>query len=806
MSDASPSPGPSACPECGGALPDPSSGCLSCAATRAPAAGAPSPAYAGPSEIAGFRIVREIGAGGMGTVFEAIDARMNRRVALKIMSRHHSTSEKAEVRFAREAWIGGKLGHPSLVKVYERGEWQELSYYSMELVDGGSLSDVMRRIKQWGRDPVFGLEAGTRDYVAWSIHRIVEAARGLDHAHRRGVIHRDVKPMNLLLARDPCSVKVADFGLALDTETTRLTTLGKVLGTVAYMAPEQIRGEAAAVGPHTDVYALGVTLFELLTFELPFEGATQQMYLNAVLTTEARRPSKLNEKVGRDLEVVLRKALEKSPRDRYRSAADLAEDLENVLGFKPINARPPTAAGRIARWARRKPVHAALALVLAVGLPVLATLLLQRAESRRALLQVERETLWQRAQELNRQQRYKETLDPLSRILETNPDDVLALRDRALCSYRLALAEASGPTRGELESKSLSDISRAVDLLAEASWPRRVRAFILARFNRSEEARRDLEEAARLRSSSVGQEEIQVDAILALESGENAEAARIYSDLMARVPGSVDVHVGRAEAYVKLGETERAVLDYKVAAALSPKDHTIHLRLGHLLTRAGDLEAGAAHARQALALEPGDALVRALIADNLLEQGRARTSAGQTEVALEAFREAEREARRGVELDPDLAWAHLDLGASLMEQNRLLPEPDGRLVEEATRHYGRAIDLAGGRADADSASALATGLTNQCDALLQVRDLDRALEACRRAAQASPDDPVGYYNLAGAYALAGRRDEALQALEKDVELGDRDHEYLTKDVWFASLRGDPRFSRLLRRMKETPRP
>jgi len=170
-------------------------------ATAPPGAGGPrQPGYSAPSEIGGYRILRQIGEGGMGTVFEAVENKMNRRVALKILARHLSKTESGGDRFAREAWIAGKLNHPNLVRVFERGEDQGASFFSMEFVDGGSLQDVTRTLRAFGRDAARGL--------AWAIAQIVQTARGLDYAHRHGVVRRDIKPMNILLNREPPGVQV----------------------------------------------------------------------------------------------------------------------------------------------------------------------------------------------------------------------------------------------------------------------------------------------------------------------------------------------------------------------------------------------------------------------------------------------------------------------------------------------------------------------------------------------------------------------------------------------------------------------
>ncbi|HET6372620.1 MAG TPA: serine/threonine-protein kinase, partial [Candidatus Polarisedimenticolia bacterium] len=385
-----------------------------------------------PKEIAGYSILREIGAGGMGTVYEATDIKMNRRVALKVLSRRLAASSHAADRFAREAWIGGKLSHPGLVRVFERGESDDFLFYSMEMVEGCSLADLIGNLKLSGRDESLGLAFTGGEYLRWAIRQIVSAAMALDHAHKQGIVHRDIKPANILLDGTLGIVKIADFGLAIDTAATRLTTAGKVLGTVAYMAPEQIRGKQDEVSARTDVYSLGVTLFELVTLQLPYRGETQQLYLNAVLTTAPRHASRLNDKVSRDLEIVLHKTLEKNPLDRYASAAALASDLENVLQLRPITARPPAAATRIIKWTRRRPIHAALTAALILGVPTVATLSWRAVEHQRLLQQVELQKLRAESRMLLHQKRLRLAMPMLDRILNIAPDDQSTRMDRAL--------------------------------------------------------------------------------------------------------------------------------------------------------------------------------------------------------------------------------------------------------------------------------------------------------------------------------------------------------------------------------------
>jgi tetratricopeptide (TPR) repeat protein len=742
----------------------------------------------------------------MGTVFEALEEKMNRRVALKLLSRSLSQSERAGDRFARESWIAGKLSHPNLVKVFERGEHEGVAFFSMELVDGGSLHDVIRNLKVWGEDETWKLKFGSRTYIPWAMARIIAAAQGLDYAHRQGVIHRDIKPMNILLNRDPAVVKVADFGLAVDTEATRVTTIGTVMGTVAYMAPEQIRGQRDRIGPWTDVYSLGVTLFELLTLDLPFSGETQQLYLNAVLSEEAKRPRKLNERVSRDLEVILRKALEKDPEDRYRSAAAFAEDLENVLQFRPIRARPPGAGLRVLKWARRRPMHATLAAILALGAPTVSFLSYRAIEHRRLVEHLQTEQAKEEVRKLNHDNRFRQALPLLDQILFRLPQDEEMLRTRAITRYRLSEVETDRLRRAELQRLALADASRLVDLDPAKGWPYRLRAFLLRQFGESGEAERDERRAARYRSSAPSTQDRSIDGYLALTAGEYEKAARLFSEIITRQADSADARLWRASAYELLGQGSVARTDYEVAVALKPSDPVARVGLARLMDREGDLDRGSLLLRQALEIDPESAPAYENLADNLIRRGKAMAASGDTQRATQAFQEAEAAARHSLRLDPERAWAHLNLGVALVERNRLLEAPDPRLLAQAAEEYEKVIASPEAKESSAPDGLLDTALVNQCDVLIQLQDLGRALDACRAIAKRRPENPNNHYNLAAVYALSHLPEEALRSLEEDFALGDRDYQYLSTDRWFVSLQGDRRFASLLERMKKALAP
>jgi serine/threonine protein kinase/Flp pilus assembly protein TadD len=796
------------CSACGGDLPSPDAICPNCMETAVGSIPAVDAEFTGPKRIGAYRILRELGSGGMGTVFEAFDERMQRNVALKILSRHHAPSEKVGLRFEQEAWIGGKLDHPNLVKVYERGEWEELSYYSMELIEGGSLHDVIGNMKRWGRDDRLGLEFGSREYLSWAITRIIAAARALDYSHRHGVVHRDIKPMNLLLGRESGEIKIADFGLAIDQDATRLTTAGKILGTLAYMAPEQLLGKQEEMDSRTDVYALGATLFELLTLELPFHGETQQLYMNAVLTSEARRPSKLNERVSRDLEIVIRKALEKDRLDRYSSAGEFADDLENVLQYRPIRARPPGRAERVRKWVRRKPVHAALLATLIVAAPV-TIYLTSRAIQARQLIRSERiEELRDRIRLQGHQNDYRAILATAAEILHLDPDDQRALRSQAVTAAYLAGLSEDPADRAQLAQISRDAVSRLIRAAPESSEPHLLRAYVLTELGGEErtyeEQVREAETLAeRFRSEEPSDDELHFDAWLAYQRGRYRRSVELLERLVARRPNRAGAIYDLAESYEALGEIDSAIGRYQLAAGMSPEDAVTRIKLGWLLTTQGRFEEGREHLRIARRLLPEEPAVYLNLANNSLGLGSRLIGSGEPNEALAQFRAAEKAARSSLELDDQAPWAHVNLGASLAEQYRCQDEADPQLMDEAIEHYERAFELGSRAGTGGSAAeeAHAASAANLCDAHLQMGNLERGLDFCRTNARLAPQDPVSFYNLAGVYALLGRADDAFDALEKDLELGDKDHAYLETDPWFQSLRNDPRFAELLGRMR-----
>jgi WD40 repeat protein len=304
-----------------------------------------------------YEIIREIARGGMGVVFEARQLSLNRKVALKMILAGQLANDTDVKRFYSEAEAAANLDHPGIVPIFEVGQHEGQHYFSMGFVEGQSLSQCL------ADGPLPPREASDL------IRRVSEA---IEYAHQRGVIHRDLKPANILIDRSG-NPRVTDFGLAKKIQSdSGLTGSGQIMGTPSYMPPEQAGGKRAEVGPPADIYALGATLYALITGRPPFQAATAMDTVLQVLGEEPVPPRRLNASVPLDLETICLKCLQKEPPRRYASAADLSGDLRRFLHGEPIRARPVGRPERAWRWCRRNPAVASLAVASALLLATVA--------------------------------------------------------------------------------------------------------------------------------------------------------------------------------------------------------------------------------------------------------------------------------------------------------------------------------------------------------------------------------------------------------------------------------------------------
>ncbi len=340
-------------------------------------------------QIGDFKVERRLGSGGMGVVYQALQVSLNRRVALKVLPASLAMDAAATERFHREARAAARLDHPHIVAVYTEGQEAGLCYYAMELVEGRGLDQIIKEIhgavsvssrdrpdagrptrpdlaqaEEAGPQPaadwtaLYRSRAGT-DYFKTVAGLMADVADALDYAHREGVIHRDVKCSNLILAEDG-RVVLTDFGIARIRHDQAVTLTGSSLGTPSYMSPEQIRHDPDRIDGRTDVYSLGVTLYELLTLEQPFWADTRDQIMVQILSQEPRRPRQVDRRIPMDLDTLCCKAMEKDPDRRYQTAGEMADDLRRVVAGHAIQARRVGWVEQSIRTVRRYPLSAAL--------------------------------------------------------------------------------------------------------------------------------------------------------------------------------------------------------------------------------------------------------------------------------------------------------------------------------------------------------------------------------------------------------------------------------------------------------------
>ncbi len=759
----------------------------------APGADTSVPWHAGDElpQIPGYEVEALLGRGGMGLVFKARHRRLNRKVAVKMLITGAYAGPHERARFQREAEAAASLHHANIVQVHDVGDHQGCPYFTMELLEGGSLSQAL---------------PGTPQPARQAAALVATLAEAVHVAHRGGIVHRDLKPANILLTADG-TPKVADFGLARHFDGEPAVTLsGTRLGTPSYMAPEQVIGKAGTIGPAADIYALGALLYKLLTGRPPFQGETAAETERQVLNHEPVSPARLNPKVPRDLETICLKCLSKEPQRRYSSAAALADDLTRFREGRPIQARPVGPGGRLWRWGRRKPATAGLlaALLALFILTVGGGLWLERQQAERQGRAREAvETVLAEVPRLRHQGRWPEAQAVLtqawSRLDEAGSDDLrrrLVQADQHLrlaaaleqirlapaiegnrldvrgmaSAYARAFENAGLDVRGDEEAVAAriaaSDLRpqlvMALDhwaYLVDALRDTRSRAKLLGLARRvdpdprwgdrfrapalwgNRDRQRRLAAEARQRLDEGAPESgppTPLVALLAKKLGRKDEQAEpLLRAAQGRHPDDFWLNYALGEALQDRKPAE-AVGFFRAALAMRPTAAEVHFGVSVALEHHGQVDEAIRAARKAIELAPNVGALHHRL-------GLCLQANGQLDEALAEF-------RRAIELDPTAGSAHHHLGMCWHDKGQL---------DQAMAEFRRAIEL-------DPKGGAAHHLLGIC--WKDKGRLDEAMAEFRRAIELDPKGGAAHHGLGMCLRDKGRLDDAMAEFRRAIEL------------------------------------
>jgi tetratricopeptide (TPR) repeat protein len=831
--------------------------------------------------LAGFRVLREVGKGGMGIVYEAEQVPLRRRVALKVLPAAATFDPRHFRRFQNEARAAAQLDHPNIVPVYFVGEENGVHYYAMQFVEGRTLADLVAQVRGAAPKPADSGNTTTSPYAAGAPHSAaaaparpgpagpaagtpayyrtvaqlgLQAADALDYAHQFGIIHRDVKPSNLLLD-ERGKLWVTDFGLAHCQSEASLTATGELIGTLRYMSPEQARA-GVPLDHRTDIYSLGATLYELLTTRPVVEGKVREEILLKIALEEPPAPRHYDRAIPRDLDVIVRKALAKAPQERYATAREFAEDLQRFLDDRPILARPPGLGRRLRKWARRhRPLLGTVGLLLvcavALGGGFLWWLGQRRAESASAAT-----VYLHRAGLLQEQGQWEDARDALARaeerLGEEGPADlrqrVHRLRDDLawVMDLEAAQLQTAEHREGALVDWPGADrayrrafISRGLDVehLDAAEAARHVMALAIreplvraldhwafvrerlrpgdgepllavARLVDNDPWRQKLRDLRvwgdrnaleQLASEPAAPDQPAVNLIILcinLQSRGGLPAAeRLLRQAQANRPADfwLNFLLANALAGQASDRLEEAVAFYRAALAARPRSASVYLNLGvalALLDRNADAEQAF---RKVVELRGEDATVCSNLGSVLARQ--------------QHFAAAEELCRKAIALQPDFPDAHNNLGNVLATQHKLAEAEESlrrALVLRATHseaHFtlGAVLGQQGRLPEAEKEFRATVALKPNnaeahCNLGLACQQQGKLAEAAqeqRRAVALRPGYPEAWFNLAGVLESQGKPSEQEEALRRVIALKPDHAGAYNFLAWCLQERGDP---------------
>jgi tetratricopeptide (TPR) repeat protein/serine/threonine protein kinase len=764
----------------------------------------------GPGEVSGtlgdFRIRREVGRGGMGVVYEAVQISLGRPVALKVLPFAAALDARQLQRFKNEAQAAACLHHTNIVPVFAVGCERGVHFYAMQLIngqtlasiiadlrqreDGGEVPDDPQRTSPYPPAPLAAAAGGAMDTPLaqalsterstcsqafyHSVARLgMQAAEALEHAHQFGVVHRDIKPGNLMVDVRG-NLWVTDFGLAHIQSDTRLTMTGDLVGTLRYMSPEQALAQRVTIDHRTDIYSLGATLYELLTLKPAFGGRDRQELLRQIAFDEPQAPRRINKGIPVELETVVLKAMAKNPAERYATGQELADDLERFLKDEPIRARRPSLVQRVRRWGRR---HRVVVWSAAVGLLAALVVLagsvgwvVADRSLRREKAVEEADLAWDDVARLRREGKWLAGLAVTRRVqtllARSGADPQLLHRFTELSRDLQMAADLEGIRFRVSEVKGLNyDFGRA-----DAEYAAAFRAYEI-----DIDALEADEAASRIASSSVVEELVDALDFWVVSRGQMKQAdstrllavARLADPNPQRNQLRDAVESRNRKALVELAGADQGDLPPSTAVFLAvalcktkasntalalllrtqrrcPSDLWVNDELGRLLDSAKPprLEEATRYYSVALALRPTSPGI-------LVHLGRTLQATGKRDEAIECFRKAIRH-------DDQHARAHLALGIALSEHGS---------IKAAIACYKRAVELDPQSADAYSNFGLA---------LLKQGEVEQAIACCKRAIELAPDSAHGYVNLGVALKKQGKVDDSISWHRKAIQAAPTD--------------------------------
>jgi tetratricopeptide (TPR) repeat protein len=757
-----------------------------------------------PGRLGDFRLVREVGRGGMGVVYEAEQVSLGRRVALKVLPFAATMDPRQLQRFHNEVRAAASLDHPHIVHVHAVGCERAVHYYAMQFIEGQTLAQVIAGLRSAaGRSVADDAEATTphqsgspspaadtapraaasteraprdRAYYRRVAEWGAQAAEALDHAHALGIVHRDVKPANLLVD-ERGGLWVTDFGLAHVQSDARLTMTGDLVGTLRYMSPEQALAKRVVIDHRTDVYSLGATLYELLALEPAFRGNDRQELLRQIAFEEPRPPRRVSKAVPAELETIVVKAMEKNPDERYQTAQELADDLRRFLADEPIRARPAGVVRRLRKWGRRHRAAAAAAVVAAVVLSAgVGWVANDRATRRRATQEVVAAAL-EEAQSWQEKGRLPEALSAarraqglvaggvaasaLGRQVDARVADLLLLERLELVrlEYASAWKHHGGNTHFDygLADRLYRDAFRDAGLKVEA-WAAREAGERIRATTASVEVAAALDDWASARRKHLGPTDRNWRRLLRAAAAADPEPWRIrlrealerrdraaLAEL-ARCDEAFDLRPATlsalAEALTEQGAEGPALALLRASQRRHPDDFWTNELLGLALGHPRDNDEAIRFFTAALAVRPGSPGAH-------LNLGYALDARGRVAEAIAEYRTT-------IDLKPRDAAGHINLAHDLYDKYDL----DGAAAEFRT-----AVGL-------DTKNAKLQ--VKFADVLCDKGDVDGAIAQYRAAIAIQPKLVVAHNNLGLALRARKDLDAAVAEFRKAIALDPRD--------------------------------